>query len=189
MLGLRQDNARVLMAVTQFVDNVLITSTNIKPNSGLLQIQEITMPCIIGLGGIGQKQGEGDSVTPVSRWTSCYFLYRSDRIKKPRSPLPGFAVNPTDSWCDSSFSRRYNLPLGYVSDNSNEALWRFDNLYDVILILNHNTHPTIKGRGSAIFIHTLNKNSRFTQGCVALSHKNIRKLLLAINQNTCFVIT
>jgi len=189
MLVLRQDNARVLMTVTQFVDNVVITSRIIEPHGGLLRIGEITVPCIIGHGGIGQKHREGDGITPVGRWSCCYFLYRSDKIERPRSPLQGFATNKTDSWCDIGFSRRYNLPLGHITENSSEALWRTDDLYDIVLVLNHNTHPTIKTRGSAIFLHTLDNKSRFTQGCIALSHKNMRKLLQMINTNTYFNIT
>jgi L,D-peptidoglycan transpeptidase YkuD (ErfK/YbiS/YcfS/YnhG family) len=44
-------------------------------------------------------------------------------------------------------------------------------------------NPTIKNKGSAIFIHVTRKNYQSTQGCIALKKKNLIKLISKINKN------
>ena len=60
-------------------------------------------------------------------------------------------------WCDDSRSKRYNklvkLPYNYRC----EKLYKKENVYDIILVLNYNMNPTIKNKGSAIFIHVAKK--------------------------------
>jgi L,D-peptidoglycan transpeptidase YkuD (ErfK/YbiS/YcfS/YnhG family) len=65
-----------------------------------------------------------------------------------------------------------------------EKLYRKDNLYDLILVLNYNINPIIKNKGSAIFIHIAKKNYEPTAGCVALKKRDLLKLLKNIKKNT-----
>jgi L,D-peptidoglycan transpeptidase YkuD (ErfK/YbiS/YcfS/YnhG family) len=44
-------------------------------------------------------------------------------------------------------------------------------------------NPTIKNKGSAIFIHVTRKNYQSTQGCIALKKNNLIKLISKINKN------
>ena len=39
-----------------------------------------------------------------------------------------------------------------------ERLYRSDNIYDIILVLNFNLNPVQKNKGSAIFIHIAKRN-------------------------------
>ena len=49
-----------------------------------------------------------------------------------------------------------------------ESLYRNDNLYDLIIIINYNINPTILNKGSAIFLHVSNDDYKPTEGCVAI---------------------
>ena len=44
--------------------------------------------------------------------------------------------------------------------------------------------PTIKKRGSAIFLHLTEKKNKPTEGCIAISKKDFLKILPLINKNT-----
>ena len=45
-------------------------------------------------------------------------------------------------------------------------------------------NPTIKNKGSAIFIHIAKKNYSPTNGCIALSKIDLLEILNKINSNT-----
>ena len=84
-------------------------------------------------------------------------------------------------WCDDPKNLSYNKLLN-VKDLSNlhfsyEKLFRNDDVYDIILEINHNKKPCIKNKGSAIFIHCSFNDLRSTLGCVAIK-KNILKYLI-----------
>ena len=58
-----------------------------------------------------------------------------------------------NGWCDAPGDANYNRPVRHPYPASTESLWRDDHLYDLIVVLDCNIHPRIKGRGSAIFLH------------------------------------
>jgi len=87
-------------------------------------------------------------------------------------------------WCDDSRSKQYNKLIKYPFNYSAEKLYRVDNIYDIILVLNYNTNPIRKNKGSAIFIHIAKKNYKSTAGCIAVSKKNLREVIRNINKKT-----
>ena len=88
------------------------------------------------------------------------------------------------AWCDDSKSSQYNklvkLPFVY----NHEKLFKKENIYDIILILNYNMNPVKKNKGSAIFIHVAKNNFKKTEGCVAIKKINLIKLLEEISPGT-----
>ena len=60
-------------------------------------------------------------------------------------------------WCDDPKSKKYNQLIKLPNEYNHEKLYRKDNVYDLILVLNYNTRPIIKNKGSAIFIHIAKK--------------------------------
>ena len=60
-------------------------------------------------------------------------------------------------------------------------MYRDDNIYDIVCVLNYNMNPIIKNRGSAIFLHIANDNCYETLGCIALNKINLITLLENIN--------
>ena len=87
-------------------------------------------------------------------------------------------------WCDDPKSKKYNKLIRLPTKFSHEKLYRKDNIYDLILVLNYNINPIIKNKGSAIFIHISKKNYKATAGCIALNKINLIKLLENINTKT-----
>ena len=84
-------------------------------------------------------------------------------------------------WCNDPKSSDYNklvkLPFSY----SHEKLFKKENTYDIILVLNYNMNPVKKNKGSAIFIHVAKNSFKKTEGCVAIKKINLIKLIKEIN--------
>ena len=117
-----------------------------------------------------------------------YILYRKDRIKKIQTKIKKIAIREDMGWCDDPKSKDYNklikLPFAY----NFEKLFRKENNYDIILILNYNMKPVIKNKGSAIFIHITKKNYKKTEGCIALKKIHLLKIIKRMNKNTTIKI-
>ena len=117
-----------------------------------------------------------------------YILYRKDRVKKIQTKIKKIAIRKDMGWCDDPKSKDYNklikLPYAY----SFEKLFRKENNYDIILILNYNMNPVIKNKGSAIFIHIAKKKFKKTEGCIALKKIHLLKIIKRINKNTTIKI-
>jgi L,D-peptidoglycan transpeptidase YkuD (ErfK/YbiS/YcfS/YnhG family) len=91
-------------------------------------------------------------------------------------------------WCDDPKSRKYNKPIKLPTKYGHEILYRSDNIYDLIFVLNYNMKPTIKNKGSAIFIHVAKKNYKKTAGCIALKKTNLIKLITNLSKNVSIKI-
>ncbi len=140
--------------------------------------------CAIGKRGIGLKRKEGDLITPKGKYKIKYILYRKDRIKKIQSKIKKIAIKKNMGWCDDIKSTKYNKLIKLPSSNSYEKLYKKENIYDLILVLNYNMNPIVRGKGSAIFIHVAKKNYKKTEGCVALKKIDLLKILKQLKKNT-----
>ncbi len=87
-------------------------------------------------------------------------------------------------WCNDSKSKNYNKLIKLPSNNSYEKLYRKENIYDIILVLNYNMSPVIKNKGSAIFIHISKKNYKKTEGCVAVKKRDLIEIVKKLQKNT-----
>ena len=87
-------------------------------------------------------------------------------------------------WCDDSRSEKYNREISFPFKYSAEKLYRKDGIYDLFINIKYNCLLTIKGKGSAIFLHITNKKYKPTKGCVAILKKDFLKILPLINNNT-----
>lgn len=63
-------------------------------------------------------------------------------------------------------------------------MWRDDHAYDVVLVLDFNLRPRIRGGGSAIFFHLAHGDGRPTAGCLALERADMLKLLPRLSART-----
>ena len=77
-------------------------------------------------------------------------------------------------WCDDPISRKYNQLIKLPSIFSYEKLYKKENIYDIIIVLNYNMNPIIKNRGSAIFIHIAKKITKKLKD-VALKKQHLFK--------------
>ena len=140
--------------------------------------------CAVGKRGISKNKIEGDKKTPsgIFKFTKVY--YRSDRIKKIQTSLRKVKIKRNMGWCDDPRSNKYNKPIRFPFNFSAEKLFKSKSIYDILIILNYNTRPVIKNKGSAIFLHLAQKNYKSTEGCIAVSKKDMRTLLKFIKKNT-----
>jgi L,D-peptidoglycan transpeptidase YkuD (ErfK/YbiS/YcfS/YnhG family) len=151
--------------------------------SGYLKFNKQKFKCALGKGGVGKKRAEGDNITPKGNYKIIDIYYRKDRIKKITSKIKLLKINKNMGWCDDPTSKKYNQLILLPTKWGHEKLYRKDNIYDLVIVLNYNMNPVIKNKGSAIFIHITKKNYTATRGCIALKKKNLLKLIKIIDKN------
>ena len=157
---------------------------HISINKKYLVYKNYKAKCSIGKRGIGYKKKEGDLITPKGRYRIKYILYRKDKVKRILTKIKKIIIKKNMAWCDDPNSKRYNKLIKLPSSFSYEKLYRNDNVYDIILVLNYNMKPIIKHKGSAIFIHVSKSNYKKTEGCVALKKTHLLKILKQLKKNT-----
>lgn len=186
--------------------NVLhVYRSPLQPTRGLMVAGAMRFPCALGRSGVttAAAKREGDGATPAGHYHPLRVFYRADRGRRPRTALPIRPLAPDDAWCDDMAHRSYNRPVKRPFAGGHEHMWRDDGLYDIVIEIDHNTRPRVRGRGSAIFLHMAKINADMTdmnrtrahgrglsptEGCVALPPGRMRALLERIGHGTCIVI-
>ena len=153
-------------------------------NKKYLTYENYKVKCALGKRGIAYKRKEGDFVTPKGKYKIKYILYRKDRIKKIDSKIKKIAIKKNMGWCNDSKSKNYNRLIKLPSVYNFEKLFKNDNTYDILIVLDYNMNPTIKNKGSAIFIHVAKKNYKKTEGCIALRKNDLLKIIKKLKKNT-----
>jgi len=149
-----------------------------------LTFNNYRIKCAIGKRGIGKKKKEGDLITPVGLFKIRFLLYRKDRNKKLTTNLKKYIIRKNMGWCDDPKTKKYNKLITTPFKYSYEKLYKKENIYDLILVLNYNMNPIIKNKGSAIFIHIAKNNYSNTAGCIAIKKKQLLKILKNIKSDT-----
>ena len=140
--------------------------------------------CAVGKRGISIKKKEGDFITPKGLYKINYILYRKDKVKNLKTKKKKIVIKKKMGWCDDPNSSKYNKLIYYPFKFSSENLFRKDNIYDIIFVLNYNMRPVKKNKGSAIFIHVAKKNYKSTEGCIAIKKIHLLKILNSIKKKT-----
>jgi L,D-peptidoglycan transpeptidase YkuD (ErfK/YbiS/YcfS/YnhG family) len=135
--------------------------------------------CALGRGGVRADKREGDGATPVGDLPLRRVLYRADRGAAPACRVPVEPLSPDDGWCDDPAHRDYNRAVRLPHPARHERMWREDGAYDIVGVLGWNDAPVERGRGSAIFLHLARPDYAPTEGCVALSERDLRAVLAA----------
>jgi L,D-peptidoglycan transpeptidase YkuD (ErfK/YbiS/YcfS/YnhG family) len=152
--------------------------------SGYLKYKNLKFRCAFGKNGIKKKTKEGDKITPIGIFKITKIYYRHDKIKNLKTSIKKIKIKKNMGWCDDPDSHFYNQQISLPNNFGHEKLYRNDHLYDLILVINYNTNPIIKNKGSAIFIHIAKKNYKKTKGCIALKKKHLIELISKIKKNT-----
>ena len=139
--------------------------------------------CALGKKGITKNKREGDQKTPSGTFSLGKVFYRKDRTKNIKTKLKKYIIKKHMCWCDDPNSKFYNK-LIFTKDKNKEKLFRKDNLYDIIIVINYNTRQIVKNKGSAIFIHLANKNYSGTMGCIGLKKNDLLEVLKTISKKT-----
>ena len=152
--------------------------------SGYLKYKNFKYRCALGKAGVNKKIKEGDNITPKGVFKITKIYYRADKNKIIKTNIKKIKITKNMGWCDDPVSRFYNRQIKLPSKFSYEKLYRNDDLYDLIAVMNYNTKPIIKNKGSAIFMHISKNSYKKTQGCIALKKKDLIKILTEIKKNT-----
>lgn len=140
------------------------------------------LPVALGRTGIKADKREGDDATPRGRFRPLRIWWRADRTIRPRTTLPVRRITGTDAWCEDPADRRYNRPIH--AGATGDRLWRDDHLYDLIVEIDHNTRPRIKGHGSAVFLHVARPGLGPTAGCIAMPLAELKRVVARLNKNS-----
>lgn len=118
---------------------------------------------------------EGDGKTPSGLYDlGKLYSYESNLDTK----LPFQQVDSLDKWIDDSSSKDYNKYVrGETSAKSFEYLKLKSVDYKYCMVIEYNTQPIAKGKGSAIFFHVANETYSPTAGCVAVAEKDMVQFL------------
>lgn len=153
---------------------------------------------VVGRSGTAQASDklEGDGKTPTGRFKILGVYYRADRLSIPACGVPLHQIAEDDIWVDDVASKFYNMPKKLADIDpgvSYEQMFREDHLYDVVLEINYNRDPIVRGKGSALFMHVardeLEPTNKPTEGCVALAKNDLIEIVSEINMDTEIEIT
>ncbi|CAN5494474.1 L,D-transpeptidase family protein [soil metagenome] len=169
--------------MTHRVSVLHVRSLNARMSSGILVAGGMAVPCGLGHNGRTWRKVEGDGMTPRGSWPFRRMLRRPGKPDFANTALPTRVMRRADGWCDDPADRNYNRQITRPYPASHEALWRDDSIYDVVVILGHNERQRSRGKGSAVFFH-IREGKGNTDGCVAISRADMRKILPFCSRHT-----
>jgi len=182
-------NAVLLDSVNQLL---VVFSETPESNSAILVAMEkkgkhwhaISAPTTAGIGRKGfaapNAKREGDQKSPTGFFRlGQLFCYEKDVATK----MSFIQTTPEDKWIDDPNSPDYNRYIrGTTGAKSYEKLLLNGNDYRYCMAIEYNTHPVVKGNGSAIFLHlSEGKTINSSSGCVVLLQKDMEGLLKWMN--------
>jgi L,D-peptidoglycan transpeptidase YkuD (ErfK/YbiS/YcfS/YnhG family) len=152
-------------------------------NKDTLIVDDFELKCCIGKNGIKRNKIEGDKATPKGIFKIKTLYYRNDKVEKPICKLKIKKIKKINGWCNNPNNYLYNKEIRINKKNKYEKLYRYDNKYDYLIVIEYNTKKIIPNKGSAIFIHLTNNYKR-TAGCIALKKKDFIILAKVIDKKT-----
>ncbi|MGI9357024.1 MAG: L,D-transpeptidase family protein [Rhizobiaceae bacterium] len=155
---------------------------------GLLIVNGRTVRCALGRSGIGICKREGDGKTPRGRFALLSAMLRSDKVSLRNLRFQWKSITGTDGWCDAVRHPRYNQAIDLPFAASHEKLKRNDHLYDMVVVIDHNVTQHLGVGGSAIFFHLTNNGYHPTEGCIAISRRDMEWLLPRIGPQTIMIV-
>ena len=216
--SLRDAVASIIAGSLPIRQVVLVTATSWTSDAGCLHLfskvserwrpEERDIPVMLGKNGLGWGSGihqpvgdppqkaEGDSKAPAGIFRlGTAFGYDS---KPPAGTLmPYQYITEDDYYVDDVESEDYNrwIRLGGNAEspeqmwNSWEEMKRPDHLYELGVVVAHNSAPIIKGRGSAIFLHIWRERGVPTAGCTAMERSDLAALIRWLEpvKNPCLI--
>jgi len=136
-------------------------------------------PIVVGIGKKGfalpQNKVEGDGKSPTG-------IFRLGKLfsydKQIHTLLENQQTTKEDKWIDDINSTDYNKYVnGFTNAKSFENLLLKNDTYKYCMVIEYNTNPVIKGKGSAIFFHLAIKSPNYTAGCVAIKEEYMNLMI------------
>lgn len=167
-----------------FLQNIDIRRSALSKNQAILCAGKQYFRCAIGKNGMSAFKREGDGKTPIAKMRIISGFQKPTRRIRPACSVVIKIMGLKDGWCDEANDRNYNRPVKLPYPASCETMLRKDCLYNIGFILDYNIRPRQKNRGSAIFFHLARENYSGTQGCIALSQRDMLRLLPFLSTKT-----
>lgn len=122
---------------------------------------------------------EGDGCTPTGLYPVGLGFYIQNL---PNTGLDTFQVTQDTYWVDDPNSQYYNRRVEGTDNkdwNSAEHMIRYTMQYSYGFVVDYNTNPIVKGKGSAIFFHVSQSS---TAGCIATSESMVLSYLAQLDK-------
>gem|GEM_PF-822534 len=175
---LNNDIQQVVIATTDKTSSRSATISYYHKKNGKWVRVYSRMSGVVGKNGLTSNKKEGDGKTPkgVYSLTSSFGF----ETKPAGVKLPYTKTNQYSYWIDDASSSDYNKMVTYKGDPNKK--WKsFErlthHLYSHAVVIDYNTNPIVKGKGSAIFLHTRTSATKYTLGCVAIYKDSLVKIM------------
>lgn len=125
---------------------------------------------VVGKNGVSAKSREGDYCTPEGMY-SLGFAFGTEAVDD--ISVEYRQINENCYWIDDPESPYYNqwVESNEINWNSAEHLSEYRQAYKYAVVINYNMTPTVKGKGSAIFLHCM--TGAYTAGCVGIPEEDM----------------
>lgn len=148
----------------------------------------------VGRSGIADTKNrvEGDGTSPAGVYSfGMLFGIFDDPGGLKKSYLK---VDNEDYWDGDNNSDTYNqhvrasdMPADWDAGAS-EHLINYKYSYNYAVMVNYNVNPTVKGKGSAIFLHCTYPGSLASAGCISIPQTKLLRALRMIDDNAYIVL-
>lgn len=149
-------------------------------NNGVWRSTDIKSKAFVGKNGTvsSDEKTEGDYYSPQGLYD---FGFAFGKNKNPGTKMEYRDVCEDIYWVDDPKSEFYNQWVDgknqKVNWNSAEKMWSYDE-YIYGAVIEYNTDPIVKNKGSAIFLHV---GYKYTAGCIASDEATIVSILKWLN--------
>lgn len=150
----------------------------------IVQTGALTFRAALGRSGTTSRKREGDGATPIARMALLAGYVRTDHVHGIATRLPMAPIRDDLLWCDAAGDANYNRPVWAPFRPSHERMKRDDHLYDICLVMDWNISTRARHRGSAIFFHLARPGYLPTEGCIAISRRDMLRLLPLVGPET-----
>ncbi len=160
-----------------------IKIAGVEKENGIWKLKLAPVKASIGRNGLiyDIAKKEGDGCTPAGFFALGKLFSYEPTIK---SNLPFTQTTTEDKWIDDPLSDDYNKYIrGSTSAKSFENLLLKNIYYKYCMVIEYNTMPVVKGKGSAIFFHVADEKYSPTSGCVAISELDMVQYLNWLQPN------
>lgn len=191
-------NKIIKLTKNRKISQIFIVAVTTKTNAHILMYEKnsigewyniINTYGYIGKNGLG-KTKEGDGKTPIGIFK---FNYAFGIENNPGCKIHYHKITNNDWWSGDQRENYYYNKLVNIkkypnlNKNVSEHLIDYKYEYRYCLNINYNKNCEI-GKGSAIFLHCINPNKHYTNGCVAIPCKDMLKVMKNVKKDCLIII-
>ena len=186
-----QNFDQLIVVFNQNAADASASLVGLEKKKGKWLVQFKAIKASVGRNGIANKEEkiEGDGKSPNG-------LFELGRVfgydELGPTSLDYTQTNSEDKWIDDPEASDYNTYVrGNTSAKSFEHLKLNSIDYKYCIVIEYNTKPVVKGKGSAIFFHLSDEKYTPTSGCVAIAENDMLNYLqwLMPNKKRAILLT